>query len=60
MKRTCRIDLNEIEGTVGQFMQMLEDLYPMDARLDIREEKRYGYGGWTDEDIRYIHVEWDE
>jgi len=60
MKRTSRIDLNEMEGTVAQLIQMLRDLYPNDAKLEVREEKRYGYGGWTDEYIQYLHVEWDE
>ena len=48
----------DLEGiTVARLREMLDD-YPLDAVIDVRTEKVYGYGGWTDEE--FFVFTWDE
>lgn len=50
----------DLDGmTVERLRDMLSE-YPADARIDVRSEKVYGYGGWTDEDRDFFVIVWDE
>lgn len=50
----------DLEGiTVARLREMLDE-YPADARVDVRTEKVYGYGGWTDEDREFFVFTWEE
>lgn len=46
----------DLDGmTVGELINMLED-YPTDAQIDVRSEKVYGYGGWSDQGREFFVV----
>lgn len=48
----------DLDGiTVADLREMLDN-YPDDARIDVRSEKVYGYGGWTDEDREFFVFTW--
>jgi len=50
----------DLDGmSVRDLIALLEE-YPEDARVDVRSKKKYGYGGWTDEDQEFFVVQWDE
>ena len=50
----------DLEGmTVANLREML-DGYPDDARIDVRSEPEYGYGGWTDNFRDYFVFVWNE
>ena len=50
----------DLDGiTVARLREMLDD-YPDDARIDVRTEKVYGYGGWTDQDQEFFVFTWKE
>lgn len=50
----------DLDGmTVADLRKMLGQ-YPDDARIVVRSEKVYGYGGWTDEDREFFHIVWRE
>jgi hypothetical protein len=45
----------DLDGmTVERLRDMLSE-YPADARIDVRSEKVYGYGGWD-----FFVIVWDE
>lgn len=45
--------------TVAELIEMLQN-YPKDAVVDVRTEKVYGYGGWTNEDREFFVFKWME
>lgn len=50
----------DLDGmTIADLREMLSE-YPDDARVDVRSEKVYGYGGWTDEDKEFFVIKWKE
>jgi hypothetical protein len=50
----------DLEGiTVARLREMLDE-YSGDAVIDVRTEKVYGYGGWTDEDREFFVFTWEE
>jgi len=50
----------DLDGmSVGDLRRMLDE-YPGDARVDVRTEKVYGYGGWTDQDREFFVFTWEE
>ena len=50
----------DLDGmTVASLREMIA-AYPDDARIDVRCEPVYGYGGWTDEDREYFVIVYDE
>jgi len=50
----------DLDGmTVEDMIALLED-YPRDARIDVRSEKVYGYGGWTDQEQESFVITWEE
>ena len=50
----------DLDGmTVADLRRMLDD-YPEDARIDVRSEKVYGYGGWSDNDQEFFVFVWEE
>jgi hypothetical protein len=50
----------DLDGiSVGDLRRMLDE-YPDDARVDVRTEKVYGYGGWTDEDREFFVFTWEK
>ena len=50
----------DLEGiTVARLREMLDE-YPLDAVIDVRTEKVYGCGGWTDEDREFFVFTWEE
>lgn len=63
MKRVESISytlFGDLDGkTVADLREMLAE-YPDDARVDVRTEKVYGYGGWTDEDREFFVLVWEE
>ena len=47
----------------GMTVERLRDLlaeYPSDARIDVRSEKVYQIGGWSDQDRDFFVIVWDE
>ena len=60
-KESCTYTLyGDLEGiTVADLREMLDN-YPDDARIDVRSEKVYGYGGWTDQDQEFFVFTWEE
>ena len=60
-KESCTYTLyGDLEGiTVADLREMLDN-YPDDAVIDVRSEKVYGYGGWTDEDTEFFVFVWEE
>ena len=60
-KESCTYTLyGDLDGiTVARLREMLDD-YPLDAVIDVRSEKVYGYGGWTDEDKEFFVFVWEE
>jgi hypothetical protein len=47
----------------GKTVEQLRDLlaeYPADARIDVRSEKVYQIGGWSDQDREFFVIVWDE
>jgi hypothetical protein len=50
-------DLNGM--TVAQLREILSE-FPDDAQIDVRSEKVYGYGGWTDQDREFFVFVWEE
>lgn len=50
----------DLDGmTVADIRKMLED-YPDDAKVDVRTEPVYGYGGWTDQERELFVFVWNE
>ncbi len=48
----------DLDGmTVADLRRML-DAYPDDARIDVRSDKVYEYGGWSDKDRDFFHFVW--
>jgi hypothetical protein len=45
--------------TVAGLKAMLAE-YPDDARIDVRSEKVYQQGGWSDTDRDFFVITWDE
>jgi len=60
-KESCEYTLyGDLDGmTVADLRRMLDD-YPDDARIDVRSDKVYGYGGWTDKDRDFFVFRWEE
>lgn len=60
-KESCEYTLGgDLDGmTVADLRKMLDD-YPSDARIDVRSEKVYGYGGWSNEDRVFFVITWEE
>jgi hypothetical protein len=50
----------DLDGISVERLRELLAEYPADARIDVRSEKVYSYGGWTDEDRDFFVVVWDE
>lgn len=51
---------SDLDGmTVGDLRDRLSE-YPSDARIDVRSEKVYGIGGWTNQDREFFVIVWDE
>jgi hypothetical protein len=50
-------DLDDM--TVAELRVML-DKYPDDARVVVRSEKVYVYGGWSDVDREFFLFRWEE
>lgn len=50
----------DLDGmTVADLRAVLKD-YPDDARIDVRSEPVYGYGGWTDREQESFVFVWNE
>ena len=60
-KESAEVTLfGDLDGmSVGDLRRMLDE-YPDDARVDVRSEKVYGYGGWTDQDREFFVFTWEE
>lgn len=50
----------DLDGITVEQLKEILDRYPSDARIDVRSEKVYGYGGWTDQDRDFFVIVWDE
>lgn len=50
----------DLDGmTVGGLIELLSE-YPPLARIDVRSEKIYVQGGWSDNERDYFVIKWEE
>lgn len=50
----------DLDGmTVGDLRRMLDD-YPEHAVVDVRSEKIYIQGGWSDQEREFFVIKWEE
>ena len=50
----------DLDGmTVRDLRRMLDD-YPEDAAIDVRSEKIYVQGGWSDQERDFFVIKWEE
>jgi len=50
----------DLDGmTVAQLRDLLSE-FPDDAKINVRSEKVYGYGGWSDQDREFFVILWEE
>jgi hypothetical protein len=50
----------DLDGmTVADLRSMLDE-FPDDARIYVRSEKVYGYGGWSTDDQDFFVIRWEE
>lgn len=50
----------DLDGRTVADLRAMLDSYPDDARIDVRSEKVYGIGGWTNEDREFFVFKWEE
>jgi hypothetical protein len=50
----------DLDGMTVADLRAMLDRYPEDARVVVRSEKVYGYGGWSDQDREFFHIVWQE
>ena len=50
----------DLDGISVERLRDLLSKYPSDARIDVRSEKVYQIGGWSDQDRDFFVIVWDE
>ena len=50
----------DLDGMTVADLRRLLDSFPEDARVDVRSEKVYVVGGWSDQDREFFVFTWDE
>lgn len=50
----------DLDGISVERLRDLLSEYPLDARIDVRSEKVYQIGGWSDQDREFFVIVWDE
>lgn len=50
----------DLDGMTVERMRRMLDEYPDDARVEVRSEKVYGYGGWSNQDREFFVIISDE
>jgi hypothetical protein len=50
----------DLDGISVERLRELLSEYPADARIDVRSEKVYQIGGWSDQDREFFVIVWDE
>ena len=50
----------DLDGISVERLRELLSEYPADARIEVRSEKVYQFGGWSDQDREFFVIVWDE
>jgi len=50
----------DLDGISVERLRELLSEYPADARIDVRSEKVYQIGGWSDQDREFFVIVWEE
>ena len=50
----------DLDGISVERLRDLLSKYPADSRIDVRSEKVYQIGGWSDQDREFFVIVWDE
>jgi len=50
----------DLDGISVERLRDLLSEYPADARIEVRSEKVYQFGGWSDQDREFFVIVWDE